>query len=57
LVPERINYAIPIDEAKHLIRKAYPFGIEQLERRCRDCASPFAAALPLFNRVAWSFAC
>jgi hypothetical protein len=44
LVPERINYAIPIDEAKHLIRKAYPFGIEQLERRCRDCASPFAAA-------------
>ena len=33
VVPERINYAIPIDEAKHLIRKAYPFGIEQLERR------------------------
>ena len=33
VVPERSNYAIPIDEAKHLIRKAYPFGIEQLERR------------------------
>ena len=33
VVPERINYAIPIDEATHLIRKAYPFGIEQLERK------------------------
>ena len=33
VVPERINYAIPIDEAKHLIRKAYPFGIEELDRR------------------------
>jgi hypothetical protein len=33
VVPERINYAVPIEEAKHLIRKAHPFGIEQLERR------------------------
>ena len=33
VVPERINYAIPVDEATHLIRKAYPFGIEQLERK------------------------
>ena len=33
VVPERINYAIPIDEAKHLIRKAYPFGIQQIERK------------------------
>jgi serine protease Do len=31
--PERINYAIPIDEAKHLIRKAHPFGVEQIERK------------------------
>jgi hypothetical protein len=32
VVPERINYAIPIDEARYLVRKAYPFGIEQAER-------------------------
>jgi hypothetical protein len=32
VVAERINYAIPIDEAKYLIRKAYPFGIEQADR-------------------------
>jgi hypothetical protein len=35
VVPERVNYAIPIDEAKYLIRKAYPFGIEQVERKER----------------------
>ncbi len=32
LVPERINYAIPIDEARYLVQKAYPFGITQPER-------------------------
>ena len=32
IIPERINYAIPIDEARYLVHKAYPFGITQVER-------------------------
>ena len=32
IIPERINYAIPIDEARWLVQKAYPFGIPQTER-------------------------
>jgi trypsin-like peptidase len=33
--PERINFAIPIDEARYLVQKAYPFGLPQIERSAR----------------------
>jgi len=32
-IPERLNFAIPIDEARAMIRKAYPFGFAPSNRQ------------------------
>jgi len=45
MLPERINYAIPLNVSKSLLKKAYPFGIPEAKNRAKMDAKAIAKEL------------